>query len=71
MYKTVFKLFQIPANNELEVRIPIMPTIDQGTITVTITATSQIREDTADFDVEVLVKILFDQIKMCTVYTKW
>lgn len=41
--------------SEVELRLPVRPTIDQGTISVTITATSQIRSQTATMDIDVLV----------------
>jgi hypothetical protein len=45
----------MPGDSETEIRIPIKPLIDQGTITVTLTATTQVRSDTESVEVEVLV----------------
>jgi hypothetical protein len=47
------------ANSEQELRIPIKPLIDTGSISVTITATTQIRSDSETCEIEVLVKKTF------------
>lgn len=44
--------------SEQELRVPIKPLVDQGTITVTITATTQIRSDTETCEIEILVNNL-------------
>ncbi|CAG7731091.1 unnamed protein product [Allacma fusca] len=43
----------IPANSEVEVRVPIKPIIEQGSITIQLSATTQIRQDSAEIEVEV------------------
>jgi len=46
----------MPPESQLEVRFPIKPTVDQGTIEILISATTQIRSDTESIEVEILVR---------------
>jgi hypothetical protein len=47
---------KIPAGDQLEVRIPVKPLIDQGTIEVTVTGITQIRSDTLSLEINILVR---------------
>ncbi|OXA61880.1 Complement C3 [Folsomia candida] len=48
------QLIWMAPESEQELRVPIKPLVDQGTITVTITATTQIRSDTETCEIEIL-----------------
>jgi len=53
----IMNWIQMPGESEREIRIPIKPIIDQGTVSITITATTQIRSDSETVEIEILVRL--------------